>query len=159
MSHLEQPVQHEIMVALREAGCWCVKVPSGVAYQDSRYIQMAPEGTPDLMVGRADGKFGALEIKKPVGSVLKYKQRLALREIDSLGLCWAVLDDVSQVATWLADPKYHGPAKWVKKVWEEITPSSKPWTPKPHHLDPLIEAHHAKLARERTDVQLMDIPF
>lgn len=117
------------MAALRAANAYVVKVAAGgFKNQEGKFIQLAPAGTTDLLCGRPDGLFGAVEAKRPLG-YLSYKQRLTLRDLHKRGLCYAVMDDPSEVETWLKDKSWHGKERWIKQIWSEVTPSSKPVIP------------------------------
>lgn len=116
----EQDIQHAIMTALRERGCYVVKIQAG-AFKNSegRFIQLAPAGTAGLLIGRPDGLFGAIECKAK-GGVLSHKQRLTLRDMDKRGLCYAVMDDPADVETWLRDRSWHGNARYVEQIWTDV---------------------------------------
>lgn len=106
------------MLALREASCFVTKVQAGAVKTEHGFIQLAAPGHPDLLCALPDKTWGCIECKKP-GAYLSYIQRLMLRKINEMGLRWAVLDDASQVDTWLADKKYHGPDRYVKQVFTD----------------------------------------
>lgn len=152
----EQAIQHDIIVRLRERGCYVVKVPSGaVKTERGTYMPLAPSGTPDLLVARPDKLFGALEIKTPEGD-LSQIQRITFRKLDTLGLAWAVMDDVSQVDEWLNNLAYHGSPRLVTQVWTD-KPEPKRKTDKPIGLGNTRYAPYKKMLDEKIEQERNDL--
>lgn len=144
----EQAIQHSIMRELRERGCYVIKVQSGtVRSEHGQFIQLAPSGTPDLLIGRPDGLFGAVECKSKTS--LSQLQRNTLRRLDEMKLCWAVMDAPEQVAMWLADPSYHGSERYVRQVWTDIL--RREHIPDPTRVYGLEDSKYAPWAKIRDE--------
>lgn len=67
----ESYIQGTIIKWLENAGCYCIKT-----------IVTSKKGTPDIIACLPDGKFFAIEVKKPGGTVSKI-QDYTIRKIQS----------------------------------------------------------------------------
>lgn len=84
----EKKVENKIKKYLDSIGAYYLKV-HGSAYQ--------PAGTPDILCC-INGRFVAIEVKKPVGGVVSDLQKLKLKQVESAGGVGMVARSVSDVS-------------------------------------------------------------
>jgi hypothetical protein len=96
---LEKHIQKEIMEYLEFMGYVVVKVNNvGIKKPDGQYIPPRKKGISDILACSPDGKFVAIEVKRP-GKEMTDEQRLFLERVrhnDGIAFCAKSLDDVME---------------------------------------------------------------
>jgi Holliday junction resolvase len=95
----EAATQRAILDYLRLRGIWAMRVQSGRLLRGGRAIQLADEGTPDILGCTQDGKLLAIEVKSQTGA-LRTAQATTLERLRRHGAVVVVargIEDVEEV--------------------------------------------------------------
>ena len=161
MSNETKDVVKPIIHKLMDMGIPAYRMNSGsFKLATGGFVAGHAPGTPDIMAARPSPHgflLGWIECKTGRGA-LSWVQIKFLREAHKKCIPWLVATSLECVDRWLSDVSYHGAERLIRPVvdptYEYEFKTSSRTTSRPSPYDALIEAGHARIAKERAEASL-----